>query len=349
MLLKPVAGVYGLGTGLRNFLFDKGILKSKRFDIPVICVGNLSAGGTGKSPHVIMAARELMSSHRVAVLSRGYGRKSKGFHLVVAKDTVDQSGDEPVQYLHYLPELIVAVCESRVEGINRLMQLNHAPDVILLDDAFQHRYVSAGLNILLTDYSRLFYDDYLLPAGNLRESKSGVQRADIIIVSKAPENIPPADEEVIRKRIATYTSAPVYFSVLRYREAISFKGNDIITLFKKDVLLFTGIANPSPLKSFLNKLQCNIEEITFPDHHRYTAGDISNLRKKFDMFARKNPGAVLLTTRKDAMRLTSPDIIPLLSGLPLYVQDMTAEIKEPYRNQFFKLLSDYAQSYPRIR
>jgi tetraacyldisaccharide 4'-kinase len=343
-LLRPAGWLYGTVVRIRNFLFDHGILPSERFNLPVISVGNLVTGGTGKSPHVLMLIDLLKSRYNLAVLSRGYGRSTKGFRIVSADDTARQSGDEPLQYKFYHPEITVAVCENRVTGIKNLLSIQNPPEVILLDDAFQHRYVKPGFNILLTEYDRLFTEDHLLPEGNLREARGGASRADLIIVTKSPAESDSSRRHNIQDKIREFSPAKVMFSYMRYRDPVKFDGNGSVVLDPAvPVFLLTGIANPEKLKSYILSKTKKVGQLSFRDHYQFTLRDIESLRRKFDRFAGENPGAILITTRKDAMRLQKDELLTHLRTLPLFVIDMEAVIAEEF-TLFQKILIDYVES-----
>ena len=294
---KPLALLYGGVTATRNMLYDKGVLKSQSFALPIINVGNLSVGGTGKTPHIEYLIRLLQQDYRVATLSRGYKRKSKGFILANKKSTVQDIGDEPFQYYNKFPKIQVAVCEKRVIGVEQLLNLNPKPEVILLDDAFQHRQIQAGLNIVLTPYNDLFIDDSMLPAGNLRESKKGIVRAQLIIVTKCPEQLTENEQFDIAKRLQVGLTQTVYFSTIIYDD---FVYNDIDhvelnTLKNKKITLVTGIANPASLVNYLKKQNITFEHLAFSDHHNFTSQDISVILEA--------ENSIILTTEKDFMRL----------------------------------------------
>jgi len=291
-LLFPFSLLYGGITALRNYLYNIGFLKSKSYNLPIICVGNLSTGGTGKSPMVELLISFLKHENNLAVLSRGYKRKTSGFREVLQSSAVEEVGDEPLQIKKKFPDITVAVCEDRQTGIEKLQ--NNA-DVILLDDAFQHRKVKASLNILLTDYNSLYADDYMLPTGNLREPKFGAKRADIIVVTKCPENINEQTIENIKRKLKPKLNQKIYFSKIGYASEIK-NGEaqrSLSYLKNRKFLLVTGIANPKPMVSFLRNKGLVFEEKTFADHHNFTISEIEELKKH----------SLILTTEKDFMRL----------------------------------------------
>ena len=307
-ILFPFAVLYGWITQFRNFLYDRGIFKSYTFDVPIIAVGNLSVGGTGKTPQIEYLIRLLSDKYRVATLSRGYKRQSKGFILANATSTASQLGDEPYQFFKKFPNIKVTVDADRKNGIEQLLSLPKKPEVILLDDAFQHRKVKAGFYILLTSYDDLFCDDFMLPTGNLREGRRGAKRADVVIVTKCPETISQQDQERIMRKIGI--DKPIFFSSIAYEDSVyslgnSLKVSEIKTLTK---LLLAGIAKP---KSFFAYLQ-NENDIVmkFSDHHHFSEDDIVNIKKK----AKNN---LIITTEKDFVRLNTSISKEQLFYLPI--------------------------------
>jgi tetraacyldisaccharide 4'-kinase len=301
-LLLPFAIIYGMVTAFRNLLFDKDLFKSTSFQVPVIVVGNLSVGGTGKTPQIEYLIRLLKDSYKVAVLSRGYKRQSKGFVLINENHSTSEVGDEPMQYFRKFPQIKVAVDAKRVEGIKKLLIASDTPEIILLDDAFQHRKVKAGYYVLLTKYDDLFSDDFLLPTGNLRESRSGARRADVILVTKSPKDLSVIEQDKIRKKMLLYSSKKVLFTAISYSETL--KGSQKISLSELEnyeVVLVTGIANPSPLTDFLTKKKISFKHLKFPDHHHFSVQDIDKIKAEY-----KNLNSVekiIITTEKDYVRL----------------------------------------------
>ncbi|BAO54286.1 tetraacyldisaccharide 4'-kinase [Nonlabens marinus] len=292
-LLYPFSVLYDGITGLRNWGFDQGFLEQRQFDIPIIAVGNLSTGGTGKSPMIEYLIRQ-NSDKKVAVLSRGYGRKTRGFLEVFEKNTPVEVGDEPLQFkLKFKDSIVVAVCEKRVDGVETLLR-NHQLDLILLDDAYQHRYVKASTYVLLTSYGQPFYYDHLLPAGNLRESRSGAYRASHIVVTKCPEDLSETEQQQIIKKINPKSYQGVYFSTIGYAaEAIGISGS--LTLHKlsgQKITVITGIAKPDYFVSYLKEYM-EVDHLYFPDHYNFTQKDIDRFREK----------ELIITTEKDFVRL----------------------------------------------
>lgn len=294
-LLLPIVPIYFMVTWLRNIVYDLGWKSSKSYNLPIICVGNLSTGGTGKTPMIEYLIRLLKDNHQLAVLSRGYGRKTKGFILADMNASAETIGDEPFQfYKKFKDHISVAVDENRQQGIDSLRTLK-SPEIILLDDAFQHRKVKAGFNIILTAYDQLYCDDIVLPTGNLREPKSGAKRADVILVTKCPLGLSSSEKERITKRLKPLEHQSVYFSTISYSDTI-FNGKDkrsLEQLTGKKVTLVTGIANATPLLVFLKSKAIDFEHLNFKDHHVFSASEIETLKQK----------EFILTTEKDFMRL----------------------------------------------
>jgi len=293
-ILFPFSIIYDLVTTIRNFFFDKGVFKSKTYDLPVLVVGNLSVGGTGKSPMIEYLIRLLKEKYHLATLSRGYRRKSEGFVLANELSTADDLGDEPMQFHEKFSDVNVAVDGDRQNGISQLQQLVN-PDVILLDDAFQHRKVTAGFYVLLTKYDRLYTDDLLIPGGDLRESKRGASRAHAIIVTKCPKDLTIQKQNEIIKKITPTKDQRVFFTSITYSEKVYGFEEEIVLDSLKNITftLVTGIANPTPLINHLNKLNLDFEHIAYKDHHNFSKKELKQLSEK----------QFILTTEKDYMRL----------------------------------------------
>ena len=307
-LLFPFAILYGLITSLRNYLYDKGIFKSYSFDIPVIVVGNLSVGGTGKTPQIEYLIRLLSPKYKIATLSRGYKRKTEGFVLADVNSNAEILGDEPFQYFKKFPEILVAVDADRQNGINQLLNQKGKPEVILLDDAYQHRRVKAGFYILLTSFDDLFCDDYLLPTGNLRESSNGAKRANMIIITKCPPTISQLAQESIKKKIGL--DIPIFFSCIDYDEKIYNQNStlEVSEIKSKEKVLLAGIANPKP---FFDYLQTDNDEVmTFSDHHHFSESDILNIKSQA-------VDKIIVTTEKDFVRLDAEILAKQLYYLPI--------------------------------
>lgn len=304
--LLPLSWIYGFFVRLRNTLFDIGALKSRSFTVPTIAVGNITVGGTGKTPHVEYLIRLLQDKFRVAVLSRGYKRKSRGFMLADETSTVASIGDEPYQMKQKYPAVAVAVDKDRCHGIERLTDDSIVKDidVVLLDDAFQHRYIKPGVNILLVDYHRLVIYDKLLPAGRLREPLSGKDRADIVIVTKCPKDLKPMEFRVITKAMNLYPYQRLFFTRLDYdalRPIYCGESRELATLGKDEhVMLLTGIASPKQMMIDLQPYTDNIHPLTFGDHHAFTPADVERINRIFNELPSPK---LIITTEKDATRI----------------------------------------------
>lgn len=295
-ILFPFALLYGLITAIRNFLFDKGILKSYTFNLPVIAVGNLSVGGTGKTPQIEYLIRLLSDKYKVATLSRGYKRQSEGFILADSNANAQILGDEPFQYFQKFPNIKVAVDADRKNGIEQLLAQTDKPEVILLDDAYQHRKVKAGFYILLTSYGDLFCDDLMLPTGNLRESRSGANRANTVIVTKCPFNLSFEKQHEIRNKLKLADNQELYFTFIAYDNFIYGKNRkmNVNEIQAASKLLVAGIAKPEPFFAYLQNT--NDVCLSFPDHHDFTDKDILEIKD----LAQNN---IIITTEKDYVRL----------------------------------------------
>lgn len=307
-ILFPFAVLYGLVVRLRHWCYAVGIFKEHTFAVPTICVGNVAVGGTGKSPMVEYLIRQLSPNYYVGVLSRGYKRKTKGFVLANENSTVLDLGDEPFQFWRKFgvpssgnKQLTLAVCGSRVEGIRKMLALPIPPEVIILDDAFQHRAVKAQTNVVLTAYGQLFTNDWLLPVGRLRDVVSRVQKADVVVVTKCPSDLPQEEREEITQQLRKYCACPIVFASIAYdKEVFSARGNVSLSAFIQEAFtLVTGIANPLPLMNYLKEQGARFEHLAFADHHHFSTNEIQQLQRKR-----------ILTTEKDYVRLQ-----PHLEGL----------------------------------
>ncbi len=342
LLLFPFSLVYGLGVMARNLAFDLGVMKSREFGLPVISVGNLAVGGSGKSPMTEYLVRLLKDKYRVATLSRGYGRKSRGFRLVDQTSSSTEAGDEPLQFKRKFNNITVAVCENRVEGIKKL-ESGH--EVIILDDAYQHRALRPGLSILLFDYNTIFKFRMLLPAGDLREPVWEKDRADLLVVTKTPPGLDQADRQEILEIIKPRNQQEIFFSYLEYGNLKpldpEMEERDFISVkVSTKVVLLTGIANPALLLSEIGGYTQHITHHKYRDHHNFTKKNISKLVQSFDaLFA---DDKLIITTEKDAQRLCSAEARELLKGLPVYYVPVEAEIHEPERARFNELIEKYA-------
>jgi len=303
ILLWLSSQLYSAAVAVRNGLYDCGILKSHGFHMPVICIGNITVGGTGKTPHVIWLAERLSSVVQVAVLSRGYLRKSRGFREVTPPDTTADAGDEPLLMARSLPRVRVFVDRDRVHGIRRIMAEEPPPGAVILDDGYQHRAVKAGMNILLTDWNRLMTRDRLLPLGRLRESLRGMRRADIIIVTKVPPEATAAEMEAVKGELKAGVRQSIYFTTLIYGNPVPLFPETPPQTVTPDssVLMVTGIADPAPMTRYLSSLCTRVTPLSFPDHHRYTESDIAKIKSAFDTM--EGERKIVITTAKDAVRL----------------------------------------------
>lgn len=343
LLLFPFSFFYGIAVIFRNWAYDQGIFKSRRFKIPIISVGNLAVGGAGKSPMTEYLVRILKDDFKLATLSRGYGRRTKGFFKVKTSSIADDVGDEPLQFKKKFPGITVAVCEDRVEGVK---ELNQHHEVIILDDAYQHRALRPGLSILLFDFNTLCHFQWLLPSGDLREPLGGRRRADIIVISKSPLQLTAAERQTWIAKVRPFQNQQVFFSSLQYsnlkmllhpeqEKSLNTIGADTM------ILLLTGIANPAPLIEHLRLFSSNISHHHYADHHQFSKKNIAKLVKSF----KELPGAdkLIVTTEKDAQRLTSPQFQELLKTLPVYYLPVEAVIDPQEAERFNDLIKTYVR------
>jgi tetraacyldisaccharide 4'-kinase len=339
LLLFPISILYGLGVILRNLAYDFGIFKSHEFRLPVISVGNLTVGGSGKSPMTEYLVRLLKGKYKIATLSRGYGRKTSGFRMVDTNSSSIDSGDEPLQFKRKFVDITVAVCENRVAGIRKL-EIDH--ELIIMDDAFQHRAVKPGFSILLFEYSSLFQNQWLLPSGNLREPLWAIKRADILVLTKCPEKMNKQQKNEIQRRFKTNI---LFFSFLKYGNLRSF--NDInpdrslksINHLTK-IILLTGIANANPLLNELNTYEPELIHHQYPDHHQFSDKNITKLVSAFNELT--GDDNIIITTEKDAQRLRRAAISDKIKNLALYYLPVEAEFIEPDKTIFNNLIEEYA-------
>ncbi|MBS7333907.1 MAG: tetraacyldisaccharide 4'-kinase [Weeksellaceae bacterium] len=301
-LLLPFSGIYWGITSIRNVFYNLGLMRTTSFDLPIINVGNLSVGGTGKSPHVMYLIDLLKDEKMTCTLSRGYGRKTSGFRIANYDSKVFDIGDEPMQFFRrFKNKILISVCESRVLGVQNLLK-HYYPEIIILDDAFQHRQIKAGFNILLTDYNQPYFEDFLLPGGDLRESGAGAKRADIIIVTKCPDSIPNERFKVFQEKIKLRGNQQLFFSRIIYDNQLIGATHNLeqTEWFKKNVILVTGIANPTSLVNFAESNFKDVLHLKYPDHHNFKDVEIDYIRKRFDETEGEK---IILTTEKDYMRL----------------------------------------------
>lgn len=347
-LLLPFSVLYGIIMWLRNFFYDHNILKATAFKIPVISLGNLNTGGTGKTPHVEYLIRLLKGEFKIATLSRGYGRKTSGFILVTDPSNTSTIGDEPMQYHTKFKDIMVSVGEDRVAAIENLIHSVTKPEVILLDDAFQHRAVKPGINLLLMEYDKVMDVDYPLPAGNLREWKSGKKRADVIIITKSPSILVPIERKRIIEHLKPAAHQQVYFTYYKYgefakvigKQGMMFMSSSYYLEKRFTILLLTGIANPTGLIEYLRRHTDKIELITFPDHHEYSQRDIKKIQETFDNIA--NASKIVVTTEKDAMRLRNPQLEESIKHLPLFYLPIEVQFHND-KQKFDQYISDYVR------
>ncbi|MBK7667090.1 MAG: tetraacyldisaccharide 4'-kinase [Sphingobacteriaceae bacterium] len=323
--------MFGLVTFIRNRLYDLGFIKSHHPLKHTICVGNLSVGGSGKTPHVEYLINLLKSEYTLATLSRGYKRKTSGYIIANDKSTAEDIGDEPLLYKTKHPDLTVCVEVNRVKGVKKLAEHEPSPHVIILDDAFQHRPIKCGLNIVVSEYENLYYNDFLMPVGRLRESKSGMHRADIIVISKTPEKTTPVEIRNVLKDVKPLPHQHVFFSYLKYGDLYSISNinetvNTLQDLFRFRLIVFTGIANPSPMITYLKEYSAGVSHLPFDDHHDYTVADIANIQKYYESFEGGNK--LIVTTEKDLMRLKTPEIWAIAERMNIFVLPVEVTFKD---------------------
>lgn len=332
--LSPLSFLYGIGVRVRNFLFDKGLIQEKTYPIPIISIGNLSVGGTGKTPHTEYLIKLLKDKYRVAVLSRGYKRKSKGFVIATAESNSRDIGDEPFQIKTKFPEVEVAVDSDRRNGIKHLLSLpgSRRPEVILLDDAFQHRYVKPSLSILLTDYKRPFYNDSLLPGGRLREPAKGALRADLIIMTKCDKDLNTETIHMLESKMKVCEDQKAFFTTVVYDDLKAVFPSEAESLSKEaitpdmNVMLIAGIASPEPFVKEMRRYSDNVTEILFSDHHNFDATDMRKLYDKYKKISGER--CIVVTTEKDASRLKDHPSLPDAWRRDLYYLPIKVEFLE---------------------
>lgn len=336
LLLLPFSWLYGCITGFRNLFYNLSIFKSFAIPKKSICVGNLSVGGTGKTPHVAYIVNLIYKKHSTTILSRGYGRKTKGYIIGNESSSSKDIGDEPKLYKkRFKNDVNVVVCESRTEGVKLIQSNQPKNEVIVLDDAYQHRAVKAELNILITDFNSLYSEDFVLPAGNLREWKIGRKRAQVLVVSKCPKNLSEQTKNEISINLK-FPSEKVFFSSIIYGEILSF---DQKKFKAKKILLVTGISNPKPLFDHLSK-EYQVALMKFPDHYRFTDKDIQGIHQKFDTFVEQDKA--IITTEKDFMRLSELSTKTTIEKYPWFYQ--TIEVKIDREIEFNALINTYVDT-----
>ena len=344
ILLFPFSLLYLLLIFLRNRLYDKGVFKSAEFNLPLVCVGNIAAGGTGKSPMTEYLVKELKTHFKIATLSRGYKRKTSGYALAHENSNALEIGDEPMQFHLKFPDVPIAVGEARIEAIPQLLHDRPDTQAIILDDAFQHRSVKAGMNIVLTDCNNLYTRDWYLPTGDLRDEKSSVKRADIVIVTKCRPGMTAAEKETVVEELALDKKQALFFTSIRYGQPyhiISKKTVQVTT--EVEVLLVTGIANPGPLKNLLQEKSKTYYEMAYNDHHIFTIDDLKDIQKRFTGIGADNK--IILTTEKDAVRLVK--FVQELAHMPVYVVPIELEFLFNDAHRFNGLIGTFIKDFNR--
>lgn len=348
--LLPLSWLYGLVVFFRNKLFKWGILKQVQYDIPVICVGNITVGGTGKTPHTEYLVNMLHRKFRIAVLSRGYKRKTKGFVLADANSTSRDIGDESYQIKQKYPSIIVAVDSDRKRGIETLLALDNPPQVIILDDAFQHRYVKPSFTVLLSNFYRPMYNDTLLPAGRLREPMSYMKKADVILITKCPKELKPIDYRIMTHDVKPYPYQELFFTSYDYCSLYKVFGMDCINinyLNKKHILLVTGIASPNMIIDKLKEYTDKTDVMAFSDHHNFSKSDIKEIQSHFEAIMAKDK--LILVTEKDAARLIERNDIDerikdKIYSLPIEVSFTTKESESLFRQKILTHVREYSKN-----
>ncbi|MFT6746507.1 MAG: tetraacyldisaccharide 4'-kinase [Glaciecola sp.] len=353
VILLPLSFLYGVVIFVRNKLFDIGVLASKSFDMPVISVGNITVGGTGKSPHVEYLIRLLKENHSLATLSRGYKRSSKGFLLATDRHSHQDVGDEPLQFYKKYSEVKVAVGEKRVHGVATLMNEFPKLDVVLLDDAFQHRWIVPGLNILLIRYSDIGDRQFMMPSGYLREWRRGRNRADVIMVTKSPDVFSPIEARRITDVLAPKPYQKVFFSYIKYlkiRPFTDFAGGLInedpdFSIADYKVLLVSGIQNATSLRVYLEQKAIEVTVSDFSDHHNYSVADLLRIINEYDQIVGSKK--IIITTEKDSMRLLDERLFPIFQNHPVFYIPIEIVIHHQ-ENGFDTLVKDYVRRNKRI-
>lgn len=354
-LLLPISPFYGLAMSVRNSMYDSGKLKSTEFEKPVIVVGNITTGGTGKTPHTEMLL-DLFNAEKIkaAVISRGYKRKTEDLIEVSTEHNSIQVGDEPLQIKLKHRENVVVVEKNRVKGIRYIFDTYPTTKVVIMDDGFQHRSVKPKLNIVLVNYHTIDKKDFLLPAGNLREPSSSLERADIIIITKTPKNLNPLEKRILKERITHDKSKNVFCTYFSYGNLYnvadegkpSFFDKDFYAERNYDVLLVTGIANSDDLHSELKKTFKNVSYLSFADHHQYSEKDIETIKKKFSELATEKK--IILTTEKDAMRIMLPSLVGLLKDIPIFFISIEVKFHHDEYKEFKHLILESTKPVKRI-
>jgi tetraacyldisaccharide 4'-kinase len=349
IFLYPVSLVYGFITGFRNFLYDSGIFNSTEFAIPVICVGNITVGGTGKTPHTEYLVDLLGKYFKVATLSRGYKRKTRDFRIASPSSRISEIGDEPMQIHRKYPDTLVTVDRKRVHGVRKIMEADAETEVIILDDGFQHRSITPGFSILLSDFERPYLTDHMLPYGNLRESKTNIRRADILLITKCPENLTPLQRRLIVKDVNKAPYQNLYFTTLSYKAPLPLFGEKesgrsplvMSECSDKELILITGIANPQPFKEYLKKFFKEITHFSYSDHYSFKEKDIIDISAAFDKLS--SHSKFLFTTEKDAVRLQEFTNIADHIKAAFYYIPVGIDFLNDDKNEFDNLIVDYVR------
>ena len=342
LFLFPISILYGIVIALRNLLYDKKVITSVEFNIPIICVGNISVGGTGKSPMVMYLAEFLKKKYSIATLSRGYKRRTRGYVLASEQFTANELGDEPMQFYLNHPDIAVAVGENRIEAIPQLLYDRPDTKLIILDDAFQHRKIHSGLNIILTDFSNLYTRDFLLPTGDLRDQRSSMSRAEIIVVTKCPLNLSEHEKFLILKEFAPSDNQKVFFTGIWYDTPYHIITQEKFPLTRElEVLLVCGIANPEPLKHYIHEKTKTYDALFFKDHHIYSVDDMNDIHERFNFLSENNK--IILTTEKDAVRLVK--FREKLKDLPFFVIPISLEFLFKQEREFEEAIVKYPQIF----
>ena len=345
ILLLPFSLIYGIAISFRNLCYDLGIFKSQEYPFPVICIGNLSVGGTGKTPHSEFIIKLLKNKHRVASLSRGYGRKTKGYKLANTSDNAKSIGDESFQIFKKFPSISVAVAEKRRKGIEKLLQLEEKPEIIVMDDAYQHRAVKAGMNILLTDYSKLYIDDVILPSGRLREWKSGAKRADLIVITKSPAILSPLEIRRISQSLKPRPYQKVFFSYISYKKAKALNQVAIEIAETKDkfaskgVLIVSAIANPESLVLHMSRYSREVQSLSFRDHHYFDAKDYKKINSSLKNLLSSQKAIII--TEKDAVKFDATQF----GNIPVFCVPISIKFHLHQEQSFTEEIENYVRSY----
>jgi len=348
VLLAPFAALYGLGVWFRHVLYDLHFIKSEEYDIPVICVGNITVGGTGKTPVCEFLLEHLSSEYNIALLSRGYHRRTKGYLEVQTTSSFRDVGDEPKQIKLKFPEVVVAVCGDRREGIARIRGDHPGVDMVLLDDGFQHRHVKARTNIVLMDYTRPVYHDHLLPRGTLRDLPSQMYRADIILVTKCPEDISAIDMRIVRKSLSLFPYQCIFFTTLHNEAPTALFADTVPQELPegRPVVAMAGVANPAPFVSYLSERYDLVQKIFFRDHHAYVVRDLSRVE---EIIAGEAPEVAVVTTEKDAVKLTNRRRIPEAIASRLYYTSVGIKFVAGQETIFLQKLKQYVRANQKHR